>query len=687
MIDNPFKVVGFNMYGRVSHKNGEPIENVEILVDGKPSARTDADGFYIVEKMSTGTFDIVAKKDHMSFNSLFQFPVTANEPSLPEITAEGYDVCGEVVIPSLPKSVTRPKTIKIGVSSEEDFDKKFETNSLVGDAYPFCVHLPLSDFPYTLSPLLPRVLAETGIMFTSEQHTVRVTNSPVLGVSFSQFLPSLSGKVECIGRKNVCPSSVQVEVVSGGVVVKKVGLSKGGEYVVDGLFPGSYSVKVVESEEEGVEAWCWDKRERKVVVGRKKAADVNFVQKGFSVGVSSSVNGGKIVVKKGGKEEQVIEVVKGKSVHCLKGLGGYEFVVEGCYRLPASSETDLFVDTSAVEKKRRGLEMVKGVPTIAFNPDASLVEGQIEVAGKKKDVGEVFVSIFSADKKDLLEKVKAVPGAKNRDGLTVFTYQYWNSQTQRELVVVPDVASSSMLLYPSSAVVKIEKELECGIVVPKFSVRKGVYVEGVVNPGMVGVNVDVVNKETKEVVVSTVTKKGGKYSVGPLYDSVEYEANVLLKGYHLEQDSSSPFVFFARRLASVKVNVVDSSSGEAIEGVLLSLSGKGYRQNNKTDEKGEIEFLSLSPGAYFLKPMLKEYIFEPRQLSLEIAEGSQHPVSISAVRLEYSCYGKVTSLNNEVFFFFILYFIFLFFYYYLIVFVFFLLIFFIFNVAPRSCRC
>ena len=640
VIDNPFKVVGFNMYGRVSHKNGEPIEDVEILVDGKPSARTDADGFYIVEKMTTGTFDIVAKKDHVSFNSLFQFPVTANEPSLPEITAEGYDVCGEVVIPSLPKSVTRPKTIKIGVSSEEDFDKKFETSPLDADAYPFCVHLPLSDFPYTLSPLLPRVLAETGIMFTDEHHTVRVTNSPVFDVSFSQFLPSLSGKVECIGKKGKCSSYVTVAVMNGGEVVKKVVMSESGKYSVDGLFPGSYSVKISEST-DGVAAWCWEKRERKVVLGRKKAADVDFVQKGFSVGVSSSVSGGKIVVKKGGKEEQVIEVVKGKSVHCLKELGKYEFIVDGCYRLPSSS-SELSFDTS--KKERKGLELVEGVPTIAFNPDASLVEGQIEVAGGKKDVGDVFVKIMSSSQ-ELLEKVKAVAG-KKKDGMTTFTYQYWNKKSQRDLVVVPEIASSSMLLYPSSAIVKIQNELECGVVVPKFSVRKGMYVEGVVNPAMVGVKVDILNKETKEVLMSTETKKGGKYSAGPLYDSVEYEAAVKLAGYHLEQDASSPFVFFARRLASVKVEVVDSSSGAAIEGVLLSLSGKGYRQNLKTDEEGGIEFLSLSPGTYFLKPMLKEYIFEPRQLSLDIAEGSQHPVKISAVRLEYSCYGKVTSLNN-----------------------------------------
>ena len=108
----------------------------------------------------------------------------------------------------------------------------------------------------------------------------------------------------------------------------------------------------------------------------------------------------------------------------------------------------------------------------------------------------------------------------------------------------------------------------------------------------------------------------------------------------------------AKRLASVNVHVVDSMTELTLDGVLLSLSGMSYRSNNMTNAHGTLEFLNLSPGPYFLKPMLKEYLFEPPQLSLEIQEGAQKNVTISAVRIEYSCFGKVTSLNRQVLIFF-----------------------------------
>jgi len=55
---------------------------------------------------------------------------------------------------------------------------------------------------------------------------------------------------------------------------------------------------------------------------------------------------------------------------------------------------------------------------------------------------------------------------------------------------------------------------------------------------------------------------------------------------------------------------------------LLSLSGeKSYRSNLQTDVNGKISFQFLSPGAYFLKPMMKEYSFEPNSKIIYIEEG------------------------------------------------------------------
>ena len=53
---------------------------------------------------------------------------------------------------------------------------------------------------------------------------------------------------------------------------------------------------------------------------------------------------------------------------------------------------------------------------------------------------------------------------------------------------------------------------------------------------------------------------------------------------------------------------------QPLQGVLLSLSGDGYRNNNATQADGKFTFSALSAGGYFLRPLLKEYLFEPSSL-------------------------------------------------------------------------
>lgn len=63
--------------------------------------------------------------------------------------------------------------------------------------------------------------------------------------------------------------------------------------------------------------------------------------------------------------------------------------------------------------------------------------------------------------------------------------------------------------------------------------------------------------------------------------------------------------FEAYKLAEVVVYVVDEA-GEALGGVLVSLSGgRSFRQNSLTEADGAISFVGLSPGDYFLRPMMK----------------------------------------------------------------------------------
>jgi len=82
--------------------------------------------------------------------------------------------------------------------------------------------------------------------------------------------------------------------------------------------------------------------------------------------------------------------------------------------------------------------------------------------------------------------------------------------------------------------------------------------------------------------------------------------------------------------------------------VLMSISSDAsYRANKRSDGAGNIVFPGLFPGRYFLRPLLKEYKFEPKSASIEIGESGAVAHSFSATRVAYSVFGSVTSLNGD----------------------------------------
>jgi len=66
-----------------------------------------------------------------------------------------------------------------------------------------------------------------------------------------------------------------------------------------------------------------------------------------------------------------------------------------------------------------------------------------------------------------------------------------------------------------------------------------------------------------------------------------------------------------------------------------------------TSENGKFVFNSLSPGEYYLRPMMKEYRFDPPSKMIKVAEGATVTVNLFGNRVAYSAYGSVTSLNGE----------------------------------------
>lgn len=58
-------------------------------------------------------------------------------------------------------------------------------------------------------------------------------------------------------------------------------------------------------------------------------------------------------------------------------------------------------------------------------------------------------------------------------------------------------------------------------------------------------------------------------------------------------------------------------------------------------------FNSLSPGEYYLRPMMKEYRFDPPSKMINVVEGATVKVNLFGKRVAFSAYGTATSLNGK----------------------------------------
>jgi len=122
-------------------------------------------------------------------------------------------------------------------------------------------------------------------------------------------------------------------------------------------------------------------------------------------------------------------------------------------------------------------------------------------------------------------------------------------------------------------------------------------------------------------------------------------------GYHFQEVEGSNGAKFARkRLGGVAASVKDGA-GAPISGVLLSLSGaragaKRFSHNAATADDGSYTFPSLFPGSYFMRPLLKEYRFEPSSAEVTVEEGEQATAVFTAKRVAFSAFGRVRSLNG-----------------------------------------
>lgn len=313
-----------------------------------------------------------------------------------------------------------------------------------------------------------------------------------------------------------------------------------------------------------------------------------FVQKGYLLTFISS-HDTKIVYNVSKNSTKEIAIKKDKTTHCLEKAGIYEFKLNSCH---VYANESIIYDTNS--------------PSSEINLSAVKHNHRIAIEAPE-GINDVIMTLNYA-------------GTKTRQGPLKYVDGYYILDIVLSpgdnIVLIPN----SEILYFQPPITSFTGAQDCVEHKVLFRGIIGKVYQGKVDPPLE--NVLLVLESEKEA-LTTETDAQGIYKFPPQDASRTFHLSAKKESYvFVGPDENGNFL--AHKLAQIVVQVFDGETGDPLQGALLSLSGgESYRSNLQTIEDGTITFHGLRSGQYFLRPMMKEYNFEPDSKIFDIEEGER----------------------------------------------------------------
>ncbi|XP_029039674.2 nodal modulator 3 [Osmia bicornis bicornis] len=600
-----FKVTGFTVNGIVRTAiDGDPLAGAKVLLSQKEIATTDKNGKYVLDNMKAGQYTLKAESEDLMFNEV-SVKISPSSPELPVLIPASYKVCGKVTLSA--KGTLHHRKVSIQ-NIAATFNKEIDTDPRTGE---FCLYL--APDRYQLSVVVSTEERAEGLQFFPLQQMIDVSSRPVQNVNFLQLKATLTGTVKCLAGTDCSQASVTLKVLDG-ITVKTI-QSKDGRYQFTDVLPGHYEVLIDN------DIFCWESPSYRISVTSERAELPPFQQTGFSVTfISSHDTVVEYSVPNDPKAKKLtLPLSKGSTKHCVSEPGTYTFVPKSCHVYDKASYT---WDTNALSPVMLHSTEHSHKGSILSSSLSDGIKVKIENAGDVMTLGPLK-SVRQED---------------------AYKYEFeFKAKTDNVYAITP--LSDVLLFTPPS--LKVLGVNDCQNDIATFVGDMGKIIAGRVNPPLEGVTVQIYGNDKSLPIHTIVTQKDGIYSVGPLDGKIEYSVTAEKEGFVITGPNSNG-IFSAHKLAEIIVQVSDQADNASLQGVLLSLSGgQSYRKNSVTGEDGKLIFHSLSPGEYYLRPMMKEYRFDPSSKMIKVVEGATVKVNLFGKRVAFSAYGSVTSLNGE----------------------------------------
>ncbi|GFR78590.1 nodal modulator 1 [Elysia marginata] len=629
VLQKKFEVAGFSVNGKVLDKeNGAGIPNAAVLINGKQQTKSGSDGAYSLENMKTGTYTLTAQLEHVAFQEM-TVDITPKTPQLPSLVAAGFDMCGKVVIDRVPESLGKLSRQRRLIYYPQG--KGSEAKSIQTDAQgAFCE--TVKSGTYVVKVHMTDAESKAGLTLTPSEKLVTVTNRPVLDANFAQFRAKLSGSIRCMES---CPAmEVTLDAVGRTESQMRVPTKANGNeatFMFENVMPGNYKASIV------MDNWCWKNRSVELEVGAQDLSGLEFSHSGYilkcSVSHPITINFSHNTQKKVGS----FLLDRGLNRFCLAHPGVYQLTPESCHKF---DQENYSYDTS--NPLTLTLTAIQHLAHGTITADTPVSDIMVTIQSSVEDVPTVLGPLKpEAPAKD--QKQAKKDGKSSPVNPVVYGFSHW-AKSGETLTV--SAKSANILFYPDKVEVYVAGDA-CPGNIATLEGRQGTFVAGTITPQLAGVKVTITAEDGSMEAIELVTDATGKYRVGPLHADKQYQVTADKEGYVMSKTDKDPMSFRAFKLGEISVQMLDQH-GQPLPSVLLSLSGdRQYRSNNVTGTDGHMTFTGLSPGQYFLRPMMKEYKFEPASQMINVQEGTTEKISIKGSRVAFSCFGRVTSLNGE----------------------------------------
>jgi len=603
-IAKPFTVEGFSVRGQVL-AGEQGLEGAKVQLTGgagkEVTVVTGKKGEYYIEKIESGTYTISVQAEGIEFKTV-KAEISPRSPVVPAVKAGRFLVSGVLDFSTVSPDSNR----KVLIASTGRSDLKLD----VGEDGKFSTLLPPA--PYTISVLSSQTDSQMGIVFAPLSLDVLVKSGPVSGLYFSPVRVTIAGVVNCID--GACPDGLKVELKgesgqSDEGVDQEVGPD--GRFSFQNQLPGRYRLSVDEGK------LCWDQPSVVFNLESESKEDLKLSQTGWMMEVHASHPTTLNYHTSDNKHKGTLSIAVGGSTHCMPAKSEFILETSSCHQFQGDAK----------------LRWSPG-SKVSLRADKHLISGRVNTV---ETIPDLQMQVHTSTE----VKTLALTQPEAKDGLNLYRFSYM-SNPHEEVTMEP--IASKFLFNPTKLHISMEDDCQLDLVL--FTATKGLFISGAVKPALEGVAITLESSSLPEP-ATIVTDVSGKYTLGPFPRDLQYTVKAERLGYVITE-SKTKGEFTAEKLASIILHITNSE-GERLSEVVVSLSGgeKNFRTNQQTGSNGTLSFIGLSPGEYFIKPMLKEYEFTPKSKLMTVQEGREEIVEIVATRVAHSLYGTLSGLKGD----------------------------------------